>query len=172
MDKILYGIIILLLIIVVWKWYNNDTKPLKYKHNHHRHHHKNNMHHRHHNKCNNKYIDNYIDKPIDIENDKIDIRNDNDYNDIIEEMSVEQDVKDSHKLYVNSIVKSGMPTGASHYTDNDALGMSFGDGGDYVGLTRRKFCRARSLVNVDNNARTIPSDIPREECNIGMTDLV
>jgi hypothetical protein len=169
-DKLLSGIIVLLLIVAVWKWYQDDMKPSKCRAsiakgscgcaN---------------GKCHCKsggsgggYNGGKIIIPPKYEAD-----DEASYDENLAKMALESAVADSHKKYVKSLSFSGNPMGASHNTDNDGLGMSYADGGNYHGLTRRKWCRARMMATPKEDSRVVPSDvITKEECHIGMNELV
>jgi hypothetical protein len=171
-DKLISGIIVLLLIVAVWKWYQDDMKPSK---------------------CRKSivkgscgcvkgkcrcssgdvvdgggYAGGKLIKPPEFEAD-----DEASYDENLRKMALESAVSDSHKKYVKSLSFSGNPTGASHNTDNDGLGMSYGDGGNFHGLTMRKWCKARQMATPADDARVVPSSvIVKEDCYIGLNELV
>jgi hypothetical protein len=94
-----------------------------------------------------------------------------DYSSVIQDMSLEDGVGDSHKSYCDSLSFAGLPTGASSCTTLEETGRSYGTA-DFVGLTARKFCKARQLATPGEDARVTPSQNITEWCDIGMDELV
>ena len=86
-------------------------------------------------------------------------------------MSLEEGVSESHARYCDSLSFAGMPTGASSCTTLEENGRSEGTA-NFVGLTARKFCKARQLAAPGCDARQTPSHMPTEWCNIDMDGLV
>ena len=93
------------------------------------------------------------------------------YAEVIQDMSLEAGVADSHKSYCDSLAFAGLPTGASSCTTLEETGRSYGTA-DFVGLTARKFCKARQLATPAADARVTPSQSITEWCDIGMDELV
>jgi hypothetical protein len=94
-----------------------------------------------------------------------------DYNEVAKEMSVDQAVSSSHQDWCNSLTMNGIPTGASSCTTLEETGRSYGTA-NYVGLTARKWCKARQLATPAADARVTPSQDILEWCNIEMDELV
>lgn len=97
---------------------------------------------------------------------------DGDYSQAVQAMALEADVGISHKRYCDSLSFAGMPTGSSSCTllaepDGRSVGVS-----SYVGLTRRKWCRARNLAIPAASARQTTSVDVIEPCGIGPDSLV
>jgi hypothetical protein len=192
-DNILTGIIILLVILVVWKWYGDKAdcnsgeiklscgcKPGKCR-------------------CRGgsrvrmpgaggscngqsaKKVENMVGPdgvPVDSKGiitttptDTIDPNTDDSYSEITKQMSLEQEVTDSHSRYVNDLYTSGLPTGASASSILEETGRSYGTA-DFHGLTARKWCKARQMATPGAGSRVVPSHDILENCNISLTDLV
>ena len=94
-----------------------------------------------------------------------------DYQDAVKKMALETGVDESHKRYCDSLSFAGMPTGSSACTLLEETGRSYGTA-DYVGLTARKFCKARQLATPADDARVTPSYDVIEWCNVDMDELV
>jgi hypothetical protein len=94
-----------------------------------------------------------------------------DYADTIQDMSLEPEVASSHRNYCNSLSFAGLPTGASACTTLEETGRSYGTA-DFVGLTSRKFCKARQLATPASDARVTPTQNIVEWCDIEMDELV
>lgn len=86
-------------------------------------------------------------------------------------MALEDGVSESHARYCDSLSFAGMPTGASACITLEETGRSEGSA-NFVGLTARKFCKARQLAAPGCDARQTPSHMPTEWCNIDMDGLV
>jgi hypothetical protein len=86
-------------------------------------------------------------------------------------IALEDGVSDSHQRYCDSLSFAGMPTGASSCTTLEETGRSYGTS-DFVGLTARKFCKARQLASPGCDSRQTPSQNITEWCNIDMNELV
>ena len=80
-------------------------------------------------------------------------------------MALEDGVSESHSRYCDSLSFAGMPTGASSCTTLEETGRSEGTA-NFVGLTSRKFCKARQYAAPGCDARQTPSHMPTEWCNI------
>lgn len=92
----------------------------------------------------------------------------------IQEMSYGADVdnvKNSHQEYIEGLGFAGLPGSSSHDTVLEETGRSYGTS-DFVGLTARKFCKARQLATPDMDARTVPTETVKEWCSIDMNELV
>lgn len=94
-----------------------------------------------------------------------------DYESTTIDMALESGVEESHKRYCNSLSFAGLPTGSSSCTTLEETGRSYGTA-DFVGLTARKFCKARQLATPGDDVRTTPSQNPVEWCDVGMDDLI
>lgn len=94
-----------------------------------------------------------------------------DYSAVIQDMSLEAGVADSHRSYCDSLAFAGLPTGASACTTLEETGRSYGTA-DFVGLTARKFCKARQIATPADDARVTPSQHITEWCDIAMDELV
>jgi hypothetical protein len=90
---------------------------------------------------------------------------------ITQGMALEDGVSESHSRYTDSLSFAGMPTGASSSTTLEETGRSEGTS-NYVGLTARKFCKARQIAAPGCDARQTPSYTPTEYCNVGMEELI
>jgi hypothetical protein len=91
--------------------------------------------------------------------------------DTVQKMSLESEIYKSQSDYINGLGFSGLPTGSSHETVLEETGRSYGTA-DYVGLTARKFCKARQMAKPDEDARTVPTETSKEWCNIDMMELI
>jgi hypothetical protein len=89
----------------------------------------------------------------------------------VKNMGLEADVGASHKRYCDSLSFSGMPTGASSCSELEETGRSINTS-NFVGLTARKFCRARALATPGPTARTTSSKDIIENCGIDENDLI
>ena len=94
-----------------------------------------------------------------------------DYESTTIDMALESGVEESHKRYCNSLSFAGLPTGSSSCTTLEETGRSYGTA-DFVGLTARKFCKARQLATPADDVRTTPSQSIVEWCDINMDDLI
>lgn len=97
-----------------------------------------------------------------------------DYSAMTQKMALEQGSegpKASHEKWVDSLMMNGMATGASSNTLLEETGRSYGSS-DYVGLTARKFCKARQLAAPADDARQTTSYDSEEYCNIKMDELI
>ncbi len=94
-----------------------------------------------------------------------------DYANTIQGMALEPGVASSHVNYCNSLSFAGLPTGASACTTLEETGRSYGTA-DFVGLTSRKFCKARQLATPASDARVTPTQNIVEWCDIDMDELV
>lgn len=86
-------------------------------------------------------------------------------------IALEDGVSESHQRYCDSLSFAGMPTGASSCTTLEETGRSYGTS-DFVGLTARKFCKARQIASPGCDARQTPSQNITEWCNVDMDELV
>ena len=91
--------------------------------------------------------------------------------DTVQKMSLESEIYKSQNDYINGLGFAGLPTGSSHETVLEETGRSYGTA-DYVGLTARKFCKARQMATPAEDARTVPTETVKEWCNIDMMELV
>jgi hypothetical protein len=91
--------------------------------------------------------------------------------DTVQKMSLESEIYKSQSDYINGLGFSGLPTGSSHETVLEETGRSYGTA-DFVGLTARKFCKARQMATPAEDARTVPTETIKEWCNIDMMELV
>jgi hypothetical protein len=184
-DSVLSGIIVLLLIIVVWKWYG-DLSPCgqssmtlscgcirgncrcrdisrvsKPKHT----------------SCNNTVHENFK-----ISHDKNQVTGSGyhpipaskmtqNYQEVTKEMGLESGVGDSHKKWCDALSYNGLTTGASSCTTLEETGRSYGTA-DFVGLTSRKWCKARQMATPAPDSRVTPSHDVEEWCDIDMDELV
>ena len=97
-----------------------------------------------------------------------------DYSATAQSMALEQGPEGpaaSHEKWVDSLMMNGMATGASSNTLLEETGRSYGSS-DYVGLTARKFCKARQLAAPADDARQTTSYDSEEYCNIKMDELI
>ena len=97
-----------------------------------------------------------------------------DYSAMTQKMALEQGSegpKASHEKWVDSLMVNGMATGASSNTILEETGRSYGSS-DYVGLTARKFCKARQLAAPADDARQTTSYDSEEYCDIKMDELI
>ncbi len=94
-----------------------------------------------------------------------------DYESTTIDMSLESGVEESHKRYCNSLSFAGLPTGSSSCTTLEETGRSYGTA-DFVGLTARKFCKARQLATPADDVRTTPSQSIVEWCDVDMDSLI
>ena len=94
-----------------------------------------------------------------------------DYQSSIVKMSVDNSVSQSHDDWCSSLTMNGLPTGASSCTKLEETGRSYGTA-DFVGLTSRKFCKARQLATPANDVRVTPSSNVLEYCDIGMDEMI
>jgi hypothetical protein len=86
-------------------------------------------------------------------------------------MSLEVEVGASHKRYCNSLSFAGLPTGSSACTELEETGRSINTS-NFVGLTARKFCKARNLAIPAAYARTTSSKDIIEWCGIPDDSLI
>ena len=89
----------------------------------------------------------------------------------IKEMSLETEVDDSHQRWCDQLSFAGLPTGASSCTTLEETGRSYGTA-DFVGLTARKFCKARQYATPAPDARFTPSQNIVEWCNMPTDSLI
>lgn len=94
-----------------------------------------------------------------------------DYESTTIDMALESGVEESHQRYCNSLSFAGLPTGSSSCTTLEETGRSYGTA-DFVGLTARKFCKARQLATPAPDVRTTPSQSIVEWCDVGMDELI
>ena len=99
------------------------------------------------------------------------INGDNYSDEVVKKMGLEVDVGVSHKRYCDSLSFSGMPTGASSCSELEETGRSINTS-NFVGLTARKFCRARALAVPSSSARTTSSKDIIENCGIDDNALI
>jgi hypothetical protein len=91
--------------------------------------------------------------------------------DMIQKLSLDPEIIKSQKEYITGFGFSGLPTGSSHDTTLEETGRSYGTA-DFVGLTQRKFCKARQLAKPTDGARFVPSATIKEWCDINMDELI
>jgi hypothetical protein len=91
--------------------------------------------------------------------------------DTVQKMALEPEVLKSQQDYIDGFGFSGMATGSSHETTLEETGRSYGTS-DFVGLTQRKWCKARQLATPASDARTVPTETIKEWCNIDMEELI
>jgi hypothetical protein len=89
----------------------------------------------------------------------------------VAEIGVDKSVGDSHKDWCNSLTINGMSTGASACTTLEETGRSYGSA-NFHGLTARKWCKARQLATPASDARTTPSHLSDEYCDIAMDEII
>ena len=97
-----------------------------------------------------------------------------DYSAVTKSMALESGSdgpKASHDRWCESLAMSGMSTGASACSVLEETGRSYGSS-DYVGLTARKFCKARQLAAPADDARQTSSYGVEEHCDIDMNELI
>jgi hypothetical protein len=94
-----------------------------------------------------------------------------DYQEVTKEMGLESGVGDSHKKWCDALSSNGLTTGASSCTTLEETGRSYGTA-DFVGLTSRKWCKARQMATPAPDARVTPSHDIEEWCGIDMDELV
>ena len=94
-----------------------------------------------------------------------------DYSDATKKMALENEVGSSHQKWCDSLNFNGLSTGASSCTTLEETGRSYGTA-DFVGLTARKFCKARQMATPADDARTTPSQNITEWCNIPLDSLI
>jgi hypothetical protein len=94
-----------------------------------------------------------------------------DYSDATKKMALENAVGSSHQKWCDSLNFNGLSTGASSCTTLEETGRSYGTA-DFVGLTARKFCKARQMATPADDARTTPSQSIEEWCGIAMDSLI
>lgn len=98
--------------------------------------------------------------------------NDGNYSgDVVQKMALEPEVAKSQEDYINGLGFAGLPTGSSHETVLEETGRSYGTS-DFVGLTSRKFCKARQIATPAMESRTVPTETVKEWCSVSMSDLV
>jgi hypothetical protein len=98
-------------------------------------------------------------------------QNAGDYQEITKQMGVDSSVGDSHTDWCSNLMTNGISTGASSCTTLEETGRSYGTA-DFVGLTARKWCKARQLATPADDARVTPSQYITEWCDIDMDELV
>ena len=91
--------------------------------------------------------------------------------DTVQQMALEPEVLQSQKDYIDGLGFSGLPTGSSHETTLEETGRSYGTA-SFVGLSQRKFCKARQMAAPAPDARSVPSETIREWCNIDENELI
>ena len=91
--------------------------------------------------------------------------------DTVQQMALEPEVLQSQKDYLDGLGFSGLPTGSSHETTLEETGRSYGTS-SFVGLTQRKFCKARQMATPAPDARQVPTETIKEWCNIDENELV
>lgn len=98
--------------------------------------------------------------------------NTNNYsNDMVKQMSLEPEVIQSQSDYINGLGFSGLPQGASHETTLEETGRSYGTS-DFVGLTARKFCKARQIAKPASDSRVVPTETIKEWCSVTMDEMI
>lgn len=168
LDDILTGLVIILLMVLVWKWYKDtmsndsscdDNSDMMY--------YQPQQHHQTHPPC--QQPPRQPAKSCGGESMT------NDYSSYVSSVSLEQGPdgpEASHRRWVEGL-DNGVSVGSSSNVILEETGRSYGSS-DYVGLTGRKFCKARSLAHPADDARTTASyDVIDEECgSISLTDLI
>lgn len=91
--------------------------------------------------------------------------------DTVQKMSLEPQVIQSQQNYIDGLGFAGLPTGSSQETVLEELGRD-GMSANFVGLTARKFCKARQLAAPSIDARQVPSETIKEWCSVDMDELV
>jgi hypothetical protein len=91
--------------------------------------------------------------------------------DMIQQLALDPEIIKSQNEYINGSGFSGLATGSSHDTTLEETGRSYGTA-DFVGLTQRKFCKARQLAKPAAGARFVPSETIKEWCDINMDELI
>ena len=91
--------------------------------------------------------------------------------DTIQQLSLDPEIYKSQQDYIEGFGFSGLPTGSSHETLLSETGRSYGTA-DFVGLTQRKFCKARQIATPAPDARQVPTETEKEWCSISMDDLI
>jgi hypothetical protein len=91
--------------------------------------------------------------------------------DTIQQLSLDPEIYNSQKAYIGGFGFSGLPTGSSHETLLSETGRSYGTA-NFVGLTQRKFCKARQLATPAPDARQVPTETEQEWCHINMDELI
>jgi hypothetical protein len=94
-----------------------------------------------------------------------------DFDAAVKDMALEVSVDASHKRYCDSLSFAGMPTGASACTTLSEVGRSINTS-NFVGLTARKFCKARNLAVPGESARGTSSWTADQYCDIQMDELI
>lgn len=93
------------------------------------------------------------------------------YQESTKKMALEDAVGDSHQRWCSSLNFNGLATGASSCTTLEETGRSYGTA-DFVGLTARKFCKARQLATPADDVRVTPSQNITEWCGIDMNSII
>lgn len=93
------------------------------------------------------------------------------YQEATKNMGLEPDVASSHKKWCTALSHNGMATGASSCSTLEETGRSYGTS-NYVGLTARKWCKARILAKPADDSRVTPSSDVLEQCDISMDSLI
>ena len=93
------------------------------------------------------------------------------YQEATKNMGLESTVESSHKKWCDALSYNGISTGASSNTMLEETGRSYGTS-DYVGLTSRKWCKARRLAKPADDSRVTPSSDVLEHCDISMDSLI
>jgi hypothetical protein len=91
--------------------------------------------------------------------------------DTIQQLSLDPEIYNSQKAYIEGFGFSGLPTGSSHETLLSETGRSYGTA-NFVGLTQRKFCKARQMATPAPDARQVPTQTEQEWCHINMDELI
>jgi hypothetical protein len=94
-----------------------------------------------------------------------------DYQESTKKMALEDTVGTSHQKWCDSLNFNGLSTGASSCTTLEETGRSYGTA-DFVGLTARKFCKARQMATPADDSRVTPSQSIEEWCHIAMDSLI
>ena len=94
-----------------------------------------------------------------------------DYNAAVKDMSLEVEVGASHKRYCDALSFAGLPTGSSACTELEETGRSINTA-NFVGLTARKFCKARNLAVPGEGARVTSSKDIIEWCGMPQDSLI
>jgi hypothetical protein len=95
----------------------------------------------------------------------------NDYQETTKKMSLENNVSNSHQKWCDSLNFNGLSTGASSCTTLEETGRSYGTA-DFVGLTSRKWCKARQMATPADDARVTPSQDIQEWCNVALDAMI
>jgi hypothetical protein len=80
-------------------------------------------------------------------------------------------IKKSHDEYQKGNGFNGLAQGSSSNTVLEETGRSYGTS-NFVGLTARKFCKAREMARPAPESRVVPSQAIEEACHVDIYDMV